>query len=65
MRGDIWPPSWLRYWSLMKFGPLIPMNTAFPVVLEKICLNVSKCFHVHALTNHLHIINFTEIRASF
>ena len=35
------------------------------IVLEKICLTVSKYFYVHALTNHLHIINFTEIRASF
>ena len=27
MRGDVCPLPRLRYWSLMKFGPLVPVNT--------------------------------------
>ena len=64
-RGHL-PPSWLRYWSLMKFGPLIPMNTfryfqLFWKRFASLFQNVLMC----VLTNHLHIINFTEIRPSF
>ena len=49
-RGHLPPFPRLRYWSLMKFGPLVPMHIFrhFQLFLEKICLTLSKCFHVCA-----------------
>ena len=69
MRGDIChpPPLLVTLLVLNEVWPLVTYEyfQAFPVVLQKICLTVSKCFHVCAHKLHLHIINFIEIRASF
>ena len=67
-RGHLPPPPF-RLATLLVLNEVWALGTyeyfqAFAVGLEKICLTVSKCF-MCALTNHLHIINFTEIRASF
>ena len=66
MRGDICPPLLATLLALNEVWALGTYEyfQAFPVVLEKntsLFQNVFMC----ALTNHLHIINFTEIRASF
>ena len=60
MRGDIWPPLLAMLLVLNE----VWAHTAFLVVLEKICLTVSKCFHVctHKSFAYYQLI---EIRASF
>ena len=67
-RWNLLPPphSWLHYWSLINFGPLVPMKTSMHFQLFwKKTASLFQIVFMCVLTNHLPIVNFTEIKASF